>query len=224
MLIRACVFLLFGLLISIPGCNSKSEVTQQSASPQSSPSSQQSTPAPTGTGNTQGEQPQQQNLNAVTGEVSAKGDACALITKAEIEAVQGEPVKETKSSDRSSSSFAISQCFYSLPTFNKSVSLEVTRGQSGIKEFWNKTFHKKEEAGEEGEEDRGRGEEGEKEAKPKPVPGVGDEAFWMASRVAGALYVLKNNAFIRISIGGPDNESVKIEKSKTLAKKALSRL
>ena len=35
-------------------------------------------------------------------------DACALITNAEIEAVQGEPVRETKSSESPSSSFVMS--------------------------------------------------------------------------------------------------------------------
>jgi hypothetical protein len=122
------------------------------------------------------------------------------------------------------------------------VSLQVTRSnnvkdnQSGVREFWNHTFHKKEtedkEAekergkGEEAEKERGRGEEGEEEegAPPKSVPGIGDEAFWAGGRVAGALYVLKGNAFIRISIGGSGDEAAKIEKLKALSRKALARL
>jgi hypothetical protein len=211
MLIRACIFLLFGLLVSIPGCRSKpGGSTQPPASTQS-----------TGTSNTQGEQ---QNLNAATGQANAKIDACTLITKSEIEAVQGEAVKETKSTDRSNAPFTISQCFYSLPTYSKSVSLQVTRSQNGMKEFWEKSFHKKEGADKEGEE-RGRGGEEEEEGvRPEPVSGVGEEAFWASSRVSGALYVLKNDTLIRVSLGGSDSESIKIEKSKTLAKKALSRL
>jgi hypothetical protein len=35
---------------------------------------------------------------------------------------------------------------------------------------------------------------------------------------------LKNNVFIRISVGGPDKEEVRIDRSKALARKALSRL
>jgi hypothetical protein len=42
--------------------------------------------------------------------------------------------------------------------------------------------------------------------------------------MGGAIYVLKDNVFIRISVGGPESEESKIEKSKALAAKALSRL
>ena len=234
MLIRTCVFLLYCLIAM--GCTSKSEVTQQSATnQQQAPSPQQ--PASGAVTNTQGEQ---QNLNAATGSANAATDACALITRPEIQEIQGEAVKETKSSDRSNGSFAISQCFYSLPTYNKSVSLQVTRSnnpkdQSKVREFWEHTFHKKEKEGEEAEkEKRGKGEEAEKErgrgeeeeegAPPKPVTGIGEEAFWAGGRVAGALYVLKGNAFIRISIGGSGDEAAKIEKLKALSRKALSRL
>ena len=252
MLIRTCIFLFYCLLMAAAGCASKSEVVQQTASTQQASSPQQ--PAPGATSNTQSEQ-QQQNLNAAGGSTNTKADSCSLLTSSEIEAVQGEAVRETKSSDRSNGSFAISQCFYSLPTYNKSVSLQVTRSNNAqakpdeAREFWNHTFHKEEKEGEEAgrkrgkgeeaEKDRrekkeeaekerggGRGEEGEEEegAPPKPVPGVGDEAFWAGGRVAGALYVLKGNAFIRISIGGPGDESAKIEKLKALARKVIARL
>jgi hypothetical protein len=164
---------------------------------------------------------------------SAKLDACTLITSAEIQEVQGEAVKETKSNERAAGAFNISQCFYTLPTFNKSISLEVTRNNNskgdGPKEFWKKRFHGASEAEREEEEERaeGKGSEGkeekEEEGKPIPVDGVGDEAYWSGNRRAGALYVLKNDSFIRISIGGPEDETVKINKSKTLAQKALQR-
>src|SRR2546423_162018 len=74
--------------------------------------------------------------------------------------------------------------------------------------------------------ERGRGEAAEEEegAPPEPVSGIGDEAFWTGGRVGGALYVLKGNAFIRISVGGPGDEAAKIEKLKALARKALPRL
>jgi hypothetical protein len=53
---------------------------------------------------------------------------------------------------------------------------------------------------------------------------VGEKAFWSGNRFGGALYVLKGDVFIRISVGGPDKEETKIEKSKRLAEKALGRL
>ena len=42
--------------------------------------------------------------------------------------------------------------------------------------------------------------------------------------MGGALYVLKNDVFIRISVGGPESEDAKINRCKALAEKALSHL
>jgi hypothetical protein len=181
-----------------------------------------------------------------------KFDACTLLTKAEVESVQGDAVKETKSDGRSDGGMSVSQCFYSVTSFSKSVSLAVTQSdtqsntKNGPKDFWTRTFHRDDEKdrerekererererdrdrdkkGEkESEQSRGKGEEEEEGTPPRKITGVGDEAYWMGSRVGGALYVLKKNAFIRISVGGPGNEEEKINKSKTLAQKALKRL
>ncbi len=236
---KVCTFLFYSFLIMAVGCGSRTEVTQQSsASAQQSPSPQQSAPpAPATSSNAPGEQ--MTNTNAETAATSAKFDACALITSPEIQEIQGEPVKATKGSDRSSGAFAISQCFYTLATFVKSISLEVTqpnpayKGKGGPKEFWKERFHKKsadkkeereEEERREKEGGKGREEEEEKESPPQPVPGVGEEAFWLGNNKAGALYVLKNNAIVRISIGGSEGAPAKINKSKMLAQKALKRL
>ncbi len=103
-------------------------------------------------------------------------------------------------------------------------------GAQDPKDFWRNTFH--EEKAIENDKDRDgdrdkkkRGEEEEEESSPpQKVPGIGDEAYWMGSRVGGALYVLKGNAYVRVSIGGPADQSDKIKRSKTLAQKALARL
>jgi len=156
-----------------------------------------------------------------TGGTLASGDfdACKLIAPSEIEAVQGEAVLDAKSGERRTGGFAIAQCFYTLPSHANSVSLEVTRldpeqsTSSGPRERWKKLFH--------GDGDQ----EGEKESgKPQPVSGVGDEAFWSGNPLVGALYVLKDNSYLRISIGGAEDASVKIRKTKALAQKALKRL
>ena len=167
-------------------------------------------------------------------------DACALLTSKEIESVQGEATKETKLSGQSTGGFSISQCFFSLPTFTNSVSLLVAQRGGGAgahdpKEFWRDTFHedKEKEREKEKEKDRGRkedrdkkrgGEEEEEGAPPQKISGLGDEAYWTGSRVGGTLYVLKGNAYLRISIGGPADQDTKIKKSKALAQKALARL
>jgi hypothetical protein len=170
----------------------------------------------------------------------AKFDACGLIAKEEIEAIQGSPIKETKSSARSDADFRISQCFYTAAEFSKSVSLAVTQSdphsaKRSPKDFWKKTFGRFEDEAKESEDDkekkeslrdqtRARGGEEEASVPPKKIDGVGEEAYWTGSRFGGALYVLKKDVFIRISVGGPDKEETKIEKSKALAQKALERL
>ena len=89
---------------------------------------------------------------------------------------------------------------------------------------WNGDFSEKETFHGEKDQKKARNDEEEKAAPPQKIDGLGDEAFWTGNRVGGALYVLKKDIFIRISIGGPDNEETKINKSKALAQKALERL
>lgn len=68
-------------------------------------------------------------------------------------------------------------------------------------------------------------EENENERNPpQPVAGLGDGAYWSGNPVGGVLYVLKGEKFIRVSVGGPDNQEVKLNKSKAIAGKVLPRL
>ena len=152
-----------------------------------------------------------------------KIDACALLTSKEIKSVQGEPLKDTKRSGNSAGEFAVSQCYFGLPTAANSISLTVMQkgdasGARDPKQFWKETFHR------EKDKEKGRAEEREKATPPEKIEGVGDEAFWMGNRVGGELYVLKGNSFIRISVGGAGDQAAKIDKSKKLAAMALKRL
>jgi len=160
-------------------------------------------------------------------------DACGLITTQEIEAIQGSPIKETKSSARSDAAFLVSQCFYTAAEFSKSVSLAVMQRDPGRptttspKDFWKERFGRY--SGEEKERDKAEKEADGKEEKeesvpPKKIEGIGEEAFWASNRFGGVLYVLKGDAFVSISLGGSDSEEIKLDKSKTLAQKALRRL
>ncbi len=60
--------------------------------------------------------------------------------------------------------------------------------------------------------------------EPEAVRGVGDESFWLDESPSGALYVLRRDALLRISIGGADPRAVKIKRAAALARKALRRL
>ena len=81
-----------------------------------------------------------------------------------------------------------------------------------------------EEKGDEEKRESLREQEQEKGQPPKKLEGIGDDAYWTANRMGGALYVLKNDVFIRISVGGPESEDAKINRCKALAEKALSHL
>jgi hypothetical protein len=174
----------------------------------------------------------------------SKVDACSLLTSSEIEAVQGEPVKATKLSNRVTGDFIVTQCYYELPTLSNSISLTLTEGSDkkggeGLKEHWEKTFgsdekksesERKRERDEEKKKEQAKSEtqreagEEEESAPLEPVKGVGDEAFWSASRIGGALYALKRDQYIRISVGGKGDANAKLRKSKILALKAMRRL
>jgi len=139
---------------------------------------------------------------------AAQPDACALLTKADLAMVQGEAFTSTKLSALDTGT----RCFYQLPTFSKSVSVDLMR--RGGRRFWDQTFEHEHESD----------DADEKVTPPLKVKGVGSEAMWVSSRVAGSLYVRKGDALLRVSVGGPGDAKEKIERSKKLALRALRRL
>jgi hypothetical protein len=164
-----------------------------------------------------------------------KTDVCALLTRAEIQIIQSEPVEETKPSTQPSGGFVMWQCFYRTTTFAKSVSLALAAPDPAKpsaltpREFWRKQFHTPEPVEEEkpvaGKTPKKAEVEREEELrKPRPIDGLGEEAYWVGNAISGALYVLKGDSFLRISVGGVREESARIEKSKALAHAALQRL
>ncbi len=185
-------------------------------------------------GKAPGGSPQKSARAAKDTRSAKKIDVCALLTSAEMEAVQGEPVKETKPSVQQSGSFLTSQCFFRTATFTKSVSLALATPDSAKpsaltpREFWRKQFHPPDPVEEEkpvaGKAPKKAEVEREEELrKPRPIDGLGEEAYWVGNPISGALYVLKGNSFLRISVGGVREESARIEKSKALARAVVKR-
>jgi len=176
-----------------------------------------------------------QNAKNVAGVTKGTVDACALLTSAEVEAIQGERVEETKPSVQPGGGLFARQCLFRTPTLSKSVSLSLTASDPvhpvamTARQLWQKQFHSLEL---EGDEESAEGKnvkklEPEREGesrKPRPVRGLGEEAYWVASPVASALYVLKGEMFLRISVGSTGQESERMEKSKALARTALKRI
>ena len=164
---------------------------------------------------------------AIVGEILGAGpapkspDACALIPKSVIEKVQGEPVRQSKGTSSKSGTVFVAQCVYSLTTSSNSISVALTLpdpagSKTGAREFWERSFHKS-------DRDKDAGEEGEKEIPPAPISGLGEEAYWVRSFV-GTLYVLKGDAFLRISIGGKQDDAARLKKAQTLAEAALANM
>ncbi len=157
----------------------------------------------------------------------AAPDPCQLLTVTDIQRAQGERFSGTRQTEKEAGGFRLLECFYSTPTPTRSVSLAVAVSDAskkvasgGPRGFWKERFH----AANEKESDEARAD-GEKEETRPPlaVSGVGEEAYWMGNRLAGALYVLSGERFLRISLGGAESDEIKRRKSVVLAKAVLAR-
>ncbi len=161
-------------------------------------------------------------------------DACEVLTRREIEIVQGEPVVETKPSVSLSSGMLISQCLFRTATFANSVSVTVATPDPAKptarspREFWQQQFHPHEAPGEKrpaGGEEWSNSKAGrEEEHRTRLISGLGEEAYWVDSPIGDALYVLQGDAYARISIGGARSESVSMKKAKALGRAVVKRL
>lgn len=160
-------------------------------------------------------------------------DACALLEKSEIASVQGVEVQQVQPTSQKHGDLNISQCYYTAISADGSKNLSVyvqviqldpkSARRDALKEFWEERFgrERKEKKREEREE---REEEEEEINPPVPVSSIGDKAFWLGTSRGGALFVLKKDKVLRVTVGGADDAKAQIEKSKTLAQKALARL
>jgi hypothetical protein len=160
-----------------------------------------------------------------------KPDACAVLTSADVQAVQGDAVQETKPSTQPAGGLVMSQCLFRTASPSKSVSVAIaSAGSVSPRAFWQKQFHSAKSESEEREKEKpaakgkpARQEEDES-TQPRTIKGVGEQAYWVGSPMVGALYVLKGNTFLRISVGGIREEAARIEKSVALARLALKRM
>ena len=132
-------------------------------------------------------------------------DACHVLSQKDVAAVQGERFSDARLTSRATST----TCFYQLPTFAKSISLDLM--PSGARKFWEESLEREHE------------ESGEHESEPLRIGGIGSEALWVGARGTGSLYVRKGDAMVRVSVGGPGTQEERIEKSKKLARRALKR-
>ena len=147
-------------------------------------------------------------------------DPCQLLSDTEVRLVQGHALAQKIASEQPSASFRFTQCYYRTDDFTSSVSVAVgvpvttDSTGSGPRQYWQAQFKKQEKVV------PGR----KKKEPPKPIEGLGDEAFWVGDPMSGALYVLKGEVFLRVSAGGARDQAEKIKRAKLLAAHALKRL
>ena len=147
-------------------------------------------------------------------------DPCRLLSDAEVLAVQGHAPAQKVPSEQPIQSFRFTQCFYRTPEITNSVSVALgiplasDRKRSGPRDYWRERFHSQSQAS------PGK----KKKEPPKPLSGIGEEAFWVGDPVTGALYVLKGEVFLRLSVGGSPGETQRIKRATALASHALKRL
>jgi len=144
-------------------------------------------------------------------------NACQVLSARDVAAVQGARFKSAKLKETGTKEMQVSQCFYAMPRLSDSVSVDVMRGKTGA--FWKTHF-----AGVREEQLASTKPRPEREAHAIRVDGVGDAAVWSGNRLAGALYVMKGQTIVRVSVGGDAPQEQKIEKAKKLAARALRRL
>jgi hypothetical protein len=175
--------LLLSVLLVAPACGAGSGAQNANAP------STAATPAPTAT-------------PAQTAAALPKSATCTLISDEELKEVLGEAPTDAQGSEHAAESLSMSQCFFRLPTFDKSVNLEVVGAPAGepagaLKEYWRRRFHPN--AIEEREQLRQRAEEArlrrEEEVKREREAGQvreggrrkknREEEHWRPQRVAG---------------------------------------
>ncbi len=129
----------------------------------------------------------------------------------------------------------ISECLFHTSNFAKSVSVALAIGSVGKasaltpRKFWQRQFRgldtrKDKTRGASNEIEKPESKSEEEAGEARRIKGLGEDAYWVGSPIAGALYVLQGDKFVRISVGGVGEESIRIEKSKVLARAALKRL
>lgn len=230
------------LLISVAACASNNSANPPTDSAATATNSAAGLPAPaqppSGVANEAGAP--SSTANQPTTPAAAGIDACSLLTSQEVAAIQGGAFKDTKGSQRTDGDFLMSQCFYTAEEFVRSVSLSVVQPNPAAptkqpKDFFTEKFRdavkkpereKEQKSKEANQQARAGGEEEEKKEEPtvERISGLGDQAYWVQGGPSAALYVLKKNQFLILSLGGGDADPVKRKKTQELAKQALKRL
>lgn len=223
------------LCVLAPGCGAGGAAVSENAARPSPTTTPTTTPAP-----------------AAAAPALPRSATCLLISDEEMKAVQGESPADAQGSEHSAEGVSMSQCFFRLPNFDRSVNLEVVSGEQGaLREYWRKRFHPsaieaREELRRRDEEAKLRREEAlkrEREAggmreggrrkknreeehwRPERVAGLGEEAYWSGNQKMWTLAVLRRERVVRVTLaGGPEIQAENLKRATELARGVLKRL
>lgn len=149
--------------------------------------------------------------------VGAAPDACHLLSDDDVRRLHGQTVSERVPSAPPARRFHVSQCVYRTGDLVQSVSVAVTAPRAAapagsVRAYWRERFSPPPAAASRAKD------------PPRPVAGLGDAAFWVGDRLSGALYVLTDDVFVRVSVGGIGEEGPRLERTKALAARVVERL
>ena len=167
--------------------------------------------------------------------IAATPTACDVLTKTDLAAAQGQEFSEASLSTKTQGSLSVSQCFYRLPAFEKSVSVTIMRpiksaDRSSIRDYWNEHYAASaQEKSEDRDDDRPRAAKSDRDeedhhANAVRVAGLGDDAVWSGTPMTSALYVLRSSTIVRVSVGGSAPLDQKLAASRRLVTAILGRL
>lgn len=147
---------------------------------------------------------------------SASDRVCELLSPDDVNGVQHTSLKERKASQQRAKGLHFSQCFYATDDFIRSISLTVITGdasspkRSTARGYWDETFNPQRNFG--------------RKNAPRAVEGLGRAAYWTSDGRAGVLYILMNDAILRLSVGGVTSQDERFARTKMLAEAIVNRL
>lgn len=167
--------------------------------------------------------------------IAATPTACDVLTKTDLATAQGQEFSEAKLSTKTQGALSISQCFYRLPAFEKSVSVTLMRpikttDRSSARDYWNEHYAASaQEKSEDRDDDRPRAAKSDRDEEDHHgnavrMAGLGDDATWSGTPMTSALHVLQSGTIVRVSVGGSAPLDQKREASRRLVTAILRRL
>ena len=141
-------------------------------------------------------------------------EPCSLLTKDELELVQGERYETTEVTSSTDDRSANRECFFQMNDPERSVTLTVTTGsRESLLSLWKSATR-------DGDEE----EDGETRVVRR-IRGVGRDALWnLQFADLGALFVLSDTGVFRLILGSStEPPAVKLDKAKRLARFVLEK-